>query len=141
MSFTRRSSFYGLVWVSGARFATSSPTIAVVSPAAGIEGASLAISGSYSGAFAGTQIDYGWSTTNTVAPTYATAIAASPSGGAWHATVTYPASIGTWYLWVRETSATGVVGVAAASTATTSSATPTIAVATPAAGFQRGFGG
>jgi hypothetical protein len=95
----------------------TSPTIAVSTPAGGITSGTLGLSGTYGGTFTGSNIDYYWSTASG-SPTggsWVTGIAASPSGGSWTtggSAASYPSSAATYYLFVRESSATSVVSLA-----------------------------
>jgi hypothetical protein len=99
-------------------------SIAVATPGAGTTSASTSLSGTYGGSFTGTQIDYYWSTSSgsPAGGSWVTNIAASPSGGAWSATGSYPAGAATYYLFVRETSATSVVSSASGSVVVSSGA-------------------
>ena len=104
----------------GGPASSGAQSIAVSTPAGGAPSGTLGLSGTYGGAFTGTQIDYYWSTSNG-SPTggsWVTGIAASPSGGTWAtggSAVSYPSSAATYYLFVRETSATSVVSSASGS--------------------------
>lgn len=91
-------------------------TITVATPAAGTAGASLALSGSYTGT-APTGIGYAFDS----GTTYTAATGFSASGGNWSATGTYPAA-GSHTVTVQEANATGVTATSGSFTASAAAA-------------------